>query len=134
GAYRRVGAIDPTYAAAWNNLGLLLHRMGRHDEPHRAYTAALKQDERGWGAALLAPAAGPVARLRRCALQPCRGAGAPGPRRGCRRALAALPGARRRQPGGPDRGRASRGPGAARGAARVRVLVVGGGGREHALA
>ena len=28
-AYRRVVAIDPTYAAAWNNLGLLLHRMGR---------------------------------------------------------------------------------------------------------
>jgi len=26
-AYRRVVSIDPTYAAAWNNLGLLLHRM-----------------------------------------------------------------------------------------------------------
>jgi tetratricopeptide (TPR) repeat protein len=41
-----VVAIDPTYAAAWNNLGLLLHRMGRHDDAHEAYTAALKQDER----------------------------------------------------------------------------------------
>src|SRR5437867_3106107 len=46
GAYRRVVAIDPTYAAAWNNLGLLLHRMGRHDDAHEAYTAALKQDGR----------------------------------------------------------------------------------------
>src|SRR5437867_8443826 len=43
-AYRRVVAIDPTYAAAWNNLGLLLHRMGRYDEAGDAYLAALKQD------------------------------------------------------------------------------------------
>jgi tetratricopeptide (TPR) repeat protein len=43
-AYRRVVAIDPTYAAAWNNLGLLLHRMGRYDEAHDAYEAALAQD------------------------------------------------------------------------------------------
>jgi tetratricopeptide (TPR) repeat protein len=45
-AYQRVVAIDPTYAAAWNNLGLLLHRMGRYDEAHRAYVAALEQDAR----------------------------------------------------------------------------------------
>jgi tetratricopeptide (TPR) repeat protein len=43
-AYRRVVAIDPTYAAAWNNLGLLLHRMGKHDEAHAAYAAALQHD------------------------------------------------------------------------------------------
>src|SRR6267378_4454905 len=43
-AYRRVVSIDPTYAAAWNNLGLLLHRMGRYDEASEAYLAALDQD------------------------------------------------------------------------------------------
>ncbi len=45
-AYRRVVAIDPGYAAAWNNLGLLLHRMGRYDEAREAYTAALRADAR----------------------------------------------------------------------------------------
>jgi tetratricopeptide (TPR) repeat protein len=43
-AYRRVVSIDPTYAAAWNNLGLLLHRMGRYDEAGEAYLSALVQD------------------------------------------------------------------------------------------
>ena len=43
-AYRRVVAIDPTYAAAWNNLGLLLHRMARYDEARDSYEAALAQD------------------------------------------------------------------------------------------
>jgi tetratricopeptide (TPR) repeat protein len=43
-AYRRVVSIDPTYAAAWNNLGLLLHRMGRYDEASSAYGSALDQD------------------------------------------------------------------------------------------
>ncbi|MBI1734892.1 MAG: tetratricopeptide repeat protein [Candidatus Rokubacteria bacterium] len=43
-AYRRVVAIDPTYAAAWNNLGLLLHRMGRYEDARHAYLAALEQD------------------------------------------------------------------------------------------
>jgi tetratricopeptide (TPR) repeat protein len=43
-AYRRVVSIDPTYAAAWNNLGLLLHRMGRYDEAGEAYRSALDQD------------------------------------------------------------------------------------------
>ena len=42
-AYRRVVAIDPSYAAAWNNLGLLLHRLGRYDEARNAYTAALRE-------------------------------------------------------------------------------------------
>jgi tetratricopeptide (TPR) repeat protein len=45
-AYRRVVALDPTYAAAWNNLGLLLHRMGRYDEARRAYAEALTHDPR----------------------------------------------------------------------------------------
>jgi tetratricopeptide (TPR) repeat protein len=45
-AYRRVVSIDPTYAAAWNNLGLLLHRMGRYDEARESYVTALEQDER----------------------------------------------------------------------------------------
>src|SRR5438876_2496224 len=44
-AYRRVVAIDPTYSAAWNNLGLLLHRMGNYDEAQTAYRTALDQDE-----------------------------------------------------------------------------------------
>ena len=43
-AYRRVVGIDPTYAAAWNNLGLLLHRMGRYDEAREAYDTAVAQD------------------------------------------------------------------------------------------
>ena len=43
-AYRRVVAIDPSYAAAWNNLGLLLHRMGRYEEAREAYDAAVHQD------------------------------------------------------------------------------------------
>jgi tetratricopeptide (TPR) repeat protein len=43
-AYRRVVAIDPSYAAAWNNLGLLLHRMGRYDEACEAYSTAVAQD------------------------------------------------------------------------------------------
>jgi tetratricopeptide (TPR) repeat protein len=42
-AYRRVVAIDPTYAAAWNNLGLLLHRMGEYEQAREAYAAALEQ-------------------------------------------------------------------------------------------
>ena len=43
-AYRRVVVIDPTYAAAWNNLGLLLHRMGDYEGARGAYDAALAQD------------------------------------------------------------------------------------------
>ena len=39
-------SIDPTYAAAWNNLGLLLHRLGQYDEARDCYVAALEQDER----------------------------------------------------------------------------------------
>ena len=40
-------AIDPTYAAAWNNLGLLLHRMGRYERGARLATwPRSRQDER----------------------------------------------------------------------------------------
>lgn len=45
-AYRRVVAIDPAYAAAWNNLGLLLHRRGQYDEARACYEAALHHDPR----------------------------------------------------------------------------------------
>jgi tetratricopeptide (TPR) repeat protein len=44
-AYERVVAIDPTYAAAWNNLGLLQHRMGRYDRAKTCYERALAADE-----------------------------------------------------------------------------------------
>jgi tetratricopeptide (TPR) repeat protein len=43
-AYRRVVTLDPSYAAAWNNLGLLLHRMGRYGEAREAYDTAVAQD------------------------------------------------------------------------------------------
>jgi tetratricopeptide (TPR) repeat protein len=43
-AYARVVAIDPTYAAAWNNLGLLRHRMGRYGEAGECYQVALEAD------------------------------------------------------------------------------------------
>jgi tetratricopeptide (TPR) repeat protein len=45
-AYRRVVAIDPGYAAAWNNLGLLLHRTGQYAEARDAYESALAHDAR----------------------------------------------------------------------------------------
>jgi tetratricopeptide (TPR) repeat protein len=40
-AYQRVLALDPRYAAAWNNLGLLQHRMGHYDKAGRCYREAL---------------------------------------------------------------------------------------------
>lgn len=43
-AYARVVVIDPTYAAAWNNLGLLHHRMGRYGEAGKCYRVALEAD------------------------------------------------------------------------------------------
>jgi tetratricopeptide (TPR) repeat protein len=43
-AYRRVVAMDKTYAAAWNNLGLLLHRRGQYEEARRSYMTALEED------------------------------------------------------------------------------------------
>jgi tetratricopeptide (TPR) repeat protein len=41
-AYQRVVALEPSYAAAWNNLGLLHHRMGQYTEAQEAYEAALR--------------------------------------------------------------------------------------------
>ena len=44
-AYERVVEIDPGYAAAWNNLGLLQHRMGRYEQAQACYRAALGADD-----------------------------------------------------------------------------------------
>ncbi len=44
-AYERVLAIDPGYAAAWNNLGLLQHRMGHYARAGECYRAALDAGE-----------------------------------------------------------------------------------------
>ncbi len=44
-AYERVVAIDPGYAAAWNNLGLLEHRMGHYGRAGECYRRALEADE-----------------------------------------------------------------------------------------
>ena len=44
-AYGRVVAIDPGYAAAWNNLGLLEHRIGHYDRAGECYRKALDADE-----------------------------------------------------------------------------------------
>jgi len=43
-AYQRVTTIDPSHAAAWNNLGLLHHRMGRYEDAQRHYGVALAAD------------------------------------------------------------------------------------------
>lgn len=45
-AYERVIALDPGYAAAWNNLGLLQHRMGHYERAGSCYRAALEADPR----------------------------------------------------------------------------------------
>jgi tetratricopeptide (TPR) repeat protein len=44
-AYARVVAIDPGYAAAWNNLGLLEHRIGHYERAGECYRKALEADE-----------------------------------------------------------------------------------------
>ncbi|MBI2527646.1 MAG: tetratricopeptide repeat protein [Candidatus Rokubacteria bacterium] len=44
-AYERVLAVDPGYAAAWNNLGLLQHRMGHYERAGQCYEAAFAADE-----------------------------------------------------------------------------------------
>lgn len=43
-AYARAVAIDPSYGAAWNNLGLLQHRLSRHEAAAECYHAALRSD------------------------------------------------------------------------------------------
>ena len=44
-AYERVIAIDPAYAAAWNNLGLLHHRMGQYRRAGECYRQAFEADD-----------------------------------------------------------------------------------------
>lgn len=43
-AYQRVTRLAPDHAAAWNNLGLLLHRTGRYEDARRHYEVALAAD------------------------------------------------------------------------------------------
>jgi tetratricopeptide (TPR) repeat protein len=43
-AYQRVTTLDPQHGAAWNNLGLLHHRMGRYEDARRHYELALAAD------------------------------------------------------------------------------------------
>ncbi|MGH7321687.1 MAG: tetratricopeptide repeat protein [Candidatus Rokuibacteriota bacterium] len=43
-AYRRVTTLDVGHAPAWNNLGLLHHRMGRYEDARRHYEVALTAD------------------------------------------------------------------------------------------
>ena len=43
-AYQRVTALAPDHGAAWNNLGLLQHRMGRYEDARRHYEVALAAD------------------------------------------------------------------------------------------
>jgi tetratricopeptide (TPR) repeat protein len=43
-AYQRVTTLAPDHAPAWNNLGLLQHRMGRYDDARRHYEVALAAD------------------------------------------------------------------------------------------
>ena len=43
-AYEQVLALDPAFAAGWNNLGLLHHRMGRYEKAEACYRAALEAD------------------------------------------------------------------------------------------
>ncbi len=40
--WERATQIDPTYAAAWNNLGIGYERLGRFDEARKAYENALE--------------------------------------------------------------------------------------------
>ncbi len=44
-AYERVVALDAGYAAAWNNLGLLQHRMGHYERARECYQKALGADD-----------------------------------------------------------------------------------------
>jgi Tfp pilus assembly protein PilF len=40
--WERATQIDPSYAAAWNNLGIGFERLGRFDEARKAYESALE--------------------------------------------------------------------------------------------
>ena len=43
-AYQRVTTLAPDHGAAWNNLGLLQHRMGGYEDARRHYEVALVAD------------------------------------------------------------------------------------------
>ncbi len=43
-AYQRVTTLDPQHGPAWNNLGLLHHRLGRYEDARRHYEVALAAD------------------------------------------------------------------------------------------
>lgn len=43
-AYQRATTLDPRHGAAWNNLGLLHHRLGRYEDARRHYEVALAAD------------------------------------------------------------------------------------------
>lgn len=40
--YERAVAIDPTYAAGWNNLGIAYEQLGRFDDARKAYEKAIE--------------------------------------------------------------------------------------------
>ena len=42
--FQRAIDLDPTYAPAWNNLGIAFEQEGRFDEAREAYEAALNLD------------------------------------------------------------------------------------------
>ena len=42
--FERAADIDPTYAAAWNNLGIALEQQGDLDDAREAYERAVKLD------------------------------------------------------------------------------------------
>jgi tetratricopeptide (TPR) repeat protein len=43
-AYQRVTNLDPRHGPAWNNLGLLHHRMGHYEDARRHYEVAVAAD------------------------------------------------------------------------------------------
>lgn len=42
--WERATTLDPTYSAAWNNLGIGYEQLGRFDEARKAYEKALELD------------------------------------------------------------------------------------------
>lgn len=40
--WERAAEVDPTYSAAWNNLGIGYEQLGRFDDARRAYEKALE--------------------------------------------------------------------------------------------
>jgi Flp pilus assembly protein TadD len=42
--FEKAVEVDPTYPAAWNNLGIAYEEQGRFDEANKAYTKALELD------------------------------------------------------------------------------------------